>query len=287
MPEVSFNTLKERQRYGIDASDVFWCKHGVIVPNDLARSEDEQMISDLTISLLRGEPLNASREVFDLYFDPSSAEFKNNDAALKAYGKARLKAEIESTISAIRSVFETGEFLSFRNCVHEEPRNPARTTFFAVFMSFHDLMFKRGMFPDDFSGIRSALTDVQGHMIRSAHYATTADRQRNISVITGLIQKHFVKKDVAVFGSAHALVVELENSLRRARYESSRYEFKIGLCKLGEQPTLDTEMFAKIARTACAVANTNPGIDEYIYVGVADKESAADRIKQTKLAHNR
>jgi hypothetical protein len=156
MPEVSFNTPKERHRYGIDAIDVFWCKHGIIVPNDLARSEDEQMISDLAISLLRGEPLNASREVFDLYFDPSSDEFKNNDAAIKAYGETRLKAEIESTISAIRSVFETGEFLSFRNCVHEEPRNPARTTFFVVFMSFHDLMFKSGMFPDNFAGIRLA-----------------------------------------------------------------------------------------------------------------------------------
>jgi Protein of unknown function DUF262 len=49
MPEVSFNTPKERQRYGIDASDVFWCKHGIIPANDLARSEDEQIISDFLI----------------------------------------------------------------------------------------------------------------------------------------------------------------------------------------------------------------------------------------------
>ena len=32
MPEVSFNTPEERQRYGIDASDVIWCKHGIITP---------------------------------------------------------------------------------------------------------------------------------------------------------------------------------------------------------------------------------------------------------------
>jgi hypothetical protein len=280
MPEVSFNTPKEKQRYGIDASDVFWCKHGIIAPNDLARSEDEQMISDLSISLLRGEPLNASREVFDVYFDPSSDEFKNNEAALKAYGDNRLRSEIVATIGAIRSVFETGEFLSFRNCVHEEPRNPARTTFFAVFMSFHTLMFKSGMFPDNFSGIRSALTDVQKDMIRSAHYANTADRERNIAVITGLIQKHFVKRDVAAFGSAHALVVDLENSLRRARYEASRYEFKLGLCELNEKPTLDLAMFAKITRTACAISNTNPRHDGFIYLGVADKESGANRVKE-------
>jgi hypothetical protein len=280
MPEVSFNTPKERQRYGIDASDVFWCKHGIITPNDLARSEDEQIVSDCSISLLQGSPVNASREVFDVYFDPKSEEFAKNEAALRAYGPDRLKSEVLATIGAIRSVFETGEFLSFRNCVHEEPRNPARTTFFAVFMSFHDLMFKSGMFPDDFIGIRTALTDIQKDMIRSAHHTTTADRERNIAVVTGLVQRHFVKKDVAAFGSANALMVELENSLRRARYEASRYEFKLGLCDLGEVPTLDRGMFGKIARTACAIANTNPGYDGFIYLGVADNENAAGRVHQ-------
>jgi hypothetical protein len=280
MPEVSFNTPKERQRYGIDASDVFWCKHGIIPPNELARSEDEQIISDISISLLNGVPLNASREVFDTYFERTSDEFANIHAALKAYGSDRLKGEILATIGAIRSAFETGEFLSFRNCVHEEPRNPARTTFFAVFMSFHDLMFKNGMFPDDFDGIRRALTNVQKDMIRSAHYATTVDRARNIAVITGLIQKHFVKKDVGAFGSAHALVVDLENSLRRARYEASRYEFKLGLCDLSNTPALDKGMVSKIARTAAAIANTNPGHDGFIYLGVADKESAIRRVQE-------
>lgn len=280
MPEVSFNTPKERQRYGIDASDVFWCKHGIITANNLARSEDEQIISDVAISILKDSPLNASHEVFDLYFDPKSDEFEENKAALVTYGADRLKNEIIATIGAIRSVFETGEFLSFRNCVHEEPRNPARTTFFATFMVFHDLMFKHAMFPDNFVAIRAALTDVQKDMIRSAHYSTTEDRERNIAVVTGLIQKHFVKKDVAVFGSAHALVVELENSLRRARYEASRYEFKLGVCELGATPALDISMYGKIARTAAAIANTNPGHDGFIYLGVADKESATKRIKE-------
>jgi hypothetical protein len=130
MPEVSFNTPKERQRYGIDASDVFWCKHGIIPADDLARSEDEQIISDFSISLLTGKPLNASREVFDIYF------------------------------------------------------------------------------------------------------------------------------------------------------EANRYEFKLGLCELNEKPALDPGMFDKITRTACAIANTNPRHEGFIYLGVADKESGADRVKQ-------
>ncbi|MAU61777.1 MAG: hypothetical protein CMI62_13725 [Parvibaculum sp.] len=280
MPEVSFSTPKEKQPYGINASDVFWCKHGIITANNLARSEDEQIISDLGISLLNGAPLNASREVFDEYFDATKGKFAEIHTALAAYGSARLKSEVLATIGAIRSVFEAGEFLSFRNCVNGQPRNPARTTFFATFMSFHELMFKNGMFPDDYEGIRKALTNVQGNMIRSAHYATTEDRERNIAVITGLVQKYFVKKDVAVFGSAQALIVDLENSLRRARYEASRYEFKLGLCTLSEKPERDPDIFTKIGRTACAIANTNPHEDGFIYLGVADKKSAADRVQE-------
>ncbi len=75
MPEVSFDTPREKQRYGIDASDVFWCKHGIIVATELARSEDEQLIADLAISILNGSPINASREVFDSYFQKDTDEF--------------------------------------------------------------------------------------------------------------------------------------------------------------------------------------------------------------------
>ena len=136
------------------------------------------------------------------------------------------------------------------------------------------------MFPKNYIGIRTALANVQKDMTRSAHYATTADRERNVDKITGLVQKFFVKKDVAALGSAHALIVELENSLRRARYEASRYEFKLGICELGASPCLDAGMYSKLGRTACAIANTNPQHDGYIYLGVANKESAASRVTQ-------
>lgn len=280
MPEISFNTPKEKQRYGIDAAEVFWCKHGIMVPKDLARSEDEQLISDLAISLLNNSPLNASREVFDAYFSFGSEEYNNIQAALAAYGQEKLKNELIATIGAIRSVFETGDFLSFRICVHEASRNPARTTFFAVFISFFNLMFLQGMYPDDYAKIRTSLNNSQKLLTRSAHHTTTEDRDKNIKIITGLIQEAFVKKDIAAFGNAHTLMVDFENSLRRSKFESSRYEFKLGICELGATPKVDVEMYAKLGRTACAIANTHPGHDGFIYLGVADKVTAAERVNE-------
>ena len=230
MPEISFDTPRERQNYGIEASEVFWCKHGIIPANDLARSIDEQIISDLAISILNNTSLNASKEVFDDYYDKKSPRFNDINTSLLGYGSERLRSEIVSTISSIRTVFETDGFVSFRNCVYEKSANSAKTSFFAVFFAFYRLIFKQGMYADNFAKIRAALENSQKKMARLAHHIMTDNREDDIKIIIGLIQDAFVKKDVTAFGGAHALAAELENSLRRARYESDRYEFKAGIC---------------------------------------------------------
>ncbi|WP_375598675.1 DUF262 domain-containing protein [Devosia sp. Naph2] len=280
MPEVSVNTPRERQRYGIDASDIFWCRHGIITAKDLAKGEDEQIITDIAISIVNGVPLNRSREVLDEYFNPEIDVFKNFNSSIISYGAERLKNEVIATVSAIRSVFEDEGFTSFRSCVQEKTANTARGAFYAVFMAVYDLMFKESKFPHDFPAIRAALSGSQTLLNRSAHHTTTADRQKDIGIITGLIQGAFVKKDVATLSSSHGLVVEVENSLRRARYEASRYEFKIGICSLSDKPALDMAMYSKLGRTACAIANTNPGADGYMYLGVADNEASANRVNE-------
>lgn len=279
MPTVSFNTPRERQGYGVDAGEIFWCKHGIITANDLAKAEDEQVVSDLVISILNGRPLNASREVFDSYFTPDSEEFLNAERQLNSYDSDRLRNEIISTASVLRSIFEEEEFLPLRNCVQETPRNTARTAFFAIFMAIHHLIHREGKIPDDFDGIRKALNNVQKSLTMQAHYTRTEDREKNIGKVTGLIQKYFLKEDISVLTSAHALVVDIENSLRRSKYETNRYEFKIGVCTLSDTPELDQGMYGKIARTCAAIANSSPEADGFLYLGVADKESAARRVE--------
>lgn len=278
MPSVSFNTPKERQGYGVDATDIFWCRHGIILPSDLAKAEDEQVLTDIAISILNDSPLNASREVFDSYFTTGSDNFIHIEQKLAAYGPERLRNEMIAAIGNLRATFETGEFLALRSCVQERPKNTARTAFFALFSAYFNLIIKEGKLPDNFLQIRQSLAGCQKALTMQAHYTRTEDRIKNIGIMTGLIQNHFVKKDVPTLGGAHSLVVDLENSLRRSRFEAARYEFKIGCCLLSEPPALDPEMFSKLARTAAAIANTSPDSDGFIYLGVADKKSAADRV---------
>lgn len=278
MPSVSFNTPKERQGYGVDATDIFWCKHGIILPSDLAKAEDEQVLTDIAISLLNNTPLNASREVFDSYFTTGSDSFVQIEQKLAAYGPERLRNEIIAVIGNIRATFETGDFLPLRSCVQERPKNTARTAFFAIFSAYYNLIIKEGKLPDDLIKIRTALSGSQKALTMQAHYTRTEDRVKNIGIMTGLIQAFFVKKDVPTLGGAHSLVVDIENSLRRSRFETARYEFKIGCCVLSDPPALDPDMYFKLARTAAAIANTSPEADGFIYLGVADKSAAANRV---------
>jgi hypothetical protein len=280
MPSVSFNTPKEKQGYGVDATDVFWCKHGVILPADLAKAEDEQVLADISISLLNKTPLNASREAFDSYFSAQSDDSIQIAQKLTAYGAERLRNEIIAVISNVRATFENPKFMAIRTCVQEKPANTARTAFFAIFMAYYDLIVTQGRRPDNFVEIRSALSGLQGSLTMQAHYTKTEDRVKNIAITTGLVQKHFIKQDVPVFGGAHSLVIDLENSLRRSRYEASRYEFKIGCCRLSAPLALEEDIYKKLARTAAAIANTSPLADGYIYLGVADKKADADRVIQ-------
>lgn len=280
MPAVSFNTPKERQGYGVDATDIFWCKHGIILPSDLAKAEDEQVLADISISLLNGSPLNASREIFDNYFSSGSDEFNQIEQKLASYGPDRLRSEIIAVISNIRATFETGSFLAIRTCAQEKPKNTARTAFFALFNAYYNLMIKGGLLPDDFSGIRKSLAGFQNVLTMQAHYTKSEDRIKNIGITTGLIQNFFTRKDTPVIGGGHALVIDIENSLRRSRFEASRYEFKIGCCTLSDNPTLDPDMYSKLARTAAAIANASPDADGFIYLGVADKKSAAERVSE-------
>lgn len=115
-------------------------------------------------------------------------------------------------------------------------------------------------------------------MIQSANYSTTADRVTNVDKTIGLIQRFFVKKDPPMFRHGAGLALDMENSLRRSRIETSRYECKQGLINLSPKRYFDEKLPPKIIETICGIANVGPDADGYIFIGVADKKADSDKI---------
>ena len=281
MPEISIDSKRARQNYGLTAEETFWCKQGILRNSQLRDSEDEEMIADLASSLLLGSPIARSRELLDELYDRESDLHKNVENSLAVYPPSKLMNDMKVTFSVLRETIEafSSEQNTLRTAVNPGSANPVKAAFYAIFMSFFDLVVKKQQSPSDPVGILQALRNLHADMITTAHYSKTEDRVKNIDKTTGLIQKFFVTKDPPAFTHGPGLALDFENSLRRSSIETGRYEFKQGILRLDAQRSVDKEVVGRIVETICGIANIGPDAPGFVYVGVADNEPDANRIQ--------
>ncbi|HRO33187.1 MAG TPA: DUF262 domain-containing protein [Brevundimonas sp.] len=281
MPEISIETSRNPHGYALKAEDIFWCYQGVLRTGDLRDSDDEQLIADLIASLVGDVPAEATGEYLDAIYRQGTEAALTVDDNLRSYGRDRLAHEIKITFSAVRSVIEavdTSRF-AFRKLVYPKATsNAQKAPFFAVFMAFHELMHRENLQPGDPAKIFESLNNLTDRISVGMKHTKTADRQDNIRTAKGLIRDHFIAGDVAAFSHGPGLVFDFENSIRRARMENSRYEFKQGILRLEDGKKRDDTALQTIVETICGIANIGPDADGFIYIGIVDKPADAKRV---------
>lgn len=282
MPEISIDSNRASMGYTLKSEEIFWCRQGILRGQQLRDSEDEEMIVDICASIILGEPIARSKELFDKIYTDSETEYTRVRRALNAYGRDRLKEEVKVTMSVMNQIilgYNEGAN-ALRAVVNPSSMNPIKNSFYSIFMALHHLVIEEERSPDVYAEIMKALTGLQKQMIRNANYATTADRRKNVDKTIGLIQRYFVKKDPPMLRHGAGLALDMENSLRRSRIETSRYECKQGLIMLSNPRKPDPDLPSKIISTICGIANVGPDADGFIFIGVADKKIDADRVEE-------
>lgn len=281
MPSISIESQRSTQRYGLIANDIFWCKQGIIRTKSLISSEDEEIVADLVASILLKKPLAISREALDELYDRDSEIYKTIENSLTIYTPDRLKTDITRTFSVLRELIvghSTAQ--NFLRDLMRPGKNPIKTPFYSLFMAVFDLVVREQLTPNDAKGIFDSLNKSGERLVYSAHYAKTEDREKNIDVIKALIRKFFVKQEPPIITHGASLALDLENSLRRSKTETANYEMKQGILDLGDTRKIDTALLSRINQTICAIANLGPTSRGYLTIGVADKKSDAERVKQ-------
>jgi len=278
MPQISIDSNRENIGYGLAAEDIFWCSHGIVWKSQLRDSEDEEMIADIVSGILKNEPQPISRELFNSMYDENADENKEMNTLLTHYGADRLMHEIKVTFSIVKKIFE-GQGTTVKNVVNPGSRNPVKGSFFSIFMAIFHLVVREEKSPDQDDKIVAALAGLQAKMKYTARTAVTRDRVNNINQTIGLIQNYFVKKDPPVLRHGSGLSLDFENSIRRSKVETSRYECKQGYYDLSAQRKLNTQLYADLVNTMCGIANCGPDADGFIFIGVADKKQDADRVQ--------
>lgn len=280
MPEISIDSVRTNLGYALKAEDIFWCRQGILWIRHLRDSEDEEMLLDICASIVLGEPIARSKELFDKMYDENDSEFERVRREFYRYGPDRLIEEVKVTLSVLREVIEgySGQQNALRSVVNPDSANPIKSSFFSIFMAFHHLVIVEEKTPDNYIEIMDALKGLQKKMIVSAKFSTTKDRVSNLHTTIGLIQRFFVKKDPPMLRHGAGLALDLENSLRRSRLETSRYECKQGFVDLSYDRKFDNHLPQKIIETICGIANVGPDSDGFVFIGVADNRADADRI---------
>lgn len=278
MPEISIDSNRESIGYGLIAEQIFWCKNGVIWKKQLRDSEDEEIILDILASILKEEPLAKSRDLFNKIYDIESLENKELNKSLILYGIDRIIHEIKVVFSVIEEIFES-QNTTIINIVNPKSRNPVKESFYSIFMAMFNLIVKEEKSPSEIDKIVSSLSDLQKKMTSTANYSVASDREKNISITYGLIQKFFVRKEPPVLKHGAGLALDFENSIRRSKIESNRYECKQGFFDLSPKRSINKKLFMQVINTICGIANLGPEEDGFIFIGVADNQSDADKIK--------
>lgn len=96
MPEISIDSTRTDMGYSLKAEDIFWCKQGVLWVKQLRDSEDEEMLADTCASIVLGEPIARSKELFDKIYDENESDYEQVRREFHRYGADRLKEEIKN-----------------------------------------------------------------------------------------------------------------------------------------------------------------------------------------------
>ncbi|MEV3858354.1 DUF262 domain-containing protein [Streptomyces sp. NPDC050095] len=283
MPMVSIDSARERLGHGIAAEETFWCSLGILSTRQLQQSEDEQLLADICISAVRGNTFSMSSEALDKYFDIETTESKSLAEDLATYGTTQLAADVKIVLGAMKTMVDSTKpniVGAFRSHVNISGWNSAKTPFYAVFMALFDLMIRHGKQLTDPHGAFSAINRVTAKLIPSRNTTTEEQRQSNIDVVRGLIEKFFTTSPSGPLTHGPAMEIEFPNLIRRAPIESARYEFKQGIASLGPKRQINKELLSRLPKIMSAIANTGPEADGYIIFGIADDEKDAARIEQ-------
>ncbi|WP_337097923.1 hypothetical protein, partial [Limosilactobacillus fermentum] len=279
MPSISLDDQRSKKGYKISIEDSFWFKTGILRRDNLVKSEDEEFIADLAASVISGTPFSASQENFNKLYDPNSSMSQSYEMQLNSQGKDTIKERIETVFSFVNSALITNQpnpKTNFQQAVSatNDNHNPSKYAFYAFFMAFYNLIYRKNKVPSNFTTIWRNITGLESKLAKGSHSIKVSDRETNITLVEGLLDPGFIfsEDELKKYSDGQILKQILEDSSG----ETERFEFKLGLYSFNPQTqkkNFNTKLVSNIAKKATSFANTPSHKSSYIMIGVADSDS--------------
>jgi hypothetical protein len=281
MPSISIDLPMTQHGYEVKAEEVVWVKQGILRSTELRDSLDEQCIADIAACIVGGSLVERSKDALDEIYSSESGESTRILNALKAYGGEKFAEEFKYCLDQILKVCSgDGKEEKLRDIIFAKSSTNSFPSVFAVILiAFHELIVVEKKLVSDFAGVKRGLNNVAGRLDTTRRATSPDERRKNIDTVKGLISQFFVPADIKVIYGSHA-TTDIDAIIRRSEIELSDYELKQGLLDLSDKRVLDQALIDKVINTICAIANNGPERSGKILIGVTDKVSDAERVKQ-------
>lgn len=252
----------------LEFRDCIWGRLGFFTEQEVRQGEDQVLIARLVLSILSDVPQTDDENQLNLSYTFGTAEYQKTEEWLQGYTAERL-------IREMKLVFSFFDGLTF-SC---EDSHRSREAFFLLYLAAFDLAIKKCLTFCDNSGLNNALNAVQLLIPQKSESASQYHGIKNYA--TWLLGSSFSDMDYQKISAAS----EFENSLRRAKLETARFEFKQGFLRLSLDRSYDCQLKDQILHTLCGMANLGDLTPSFLYIGIADSRSDAERIALLDRIH--
>lgn len=282
MPSISVDLPRSKVGYGVEASDIFWVRHGILQSTQLRDSFDEELVADICACLVLKDYIPREKIVRDRLYDFQAAEFSEINSALQVYTPKKLHDEFVYCTSLIDDVCNRYAAQKLRDIIFKKKTtNPFPSVFASIFLAFHELIVRDVKVLADHSKFVKSLENITERIDTSRGSTKEPERKKNVSVIKSLIQDSFIpskSRSKEIYQNHSSIGIEA--LIRRSLVELPYFDFKQGIYTLNEKRVVDIGALQKIVNTICAMANIGPKSRGKIIIGVADKTTHAERVSK-------
>ena len=129
--------------YGIDISEIFWVKHGIITKNDIKKSRDEELIAHLVSYAVLPDKAETTSVYLDSIYDPNTEENKILTNRIETFGGENLIKSINYIFDEFLKVFKDSNENNFAKTIYKSKHLKSALTFQIVFCALYNLIVNK------------------------------------------------------------------------------------------------------------------------------------------------
>lgn len=280
MAQISISS--EKLKYVIKLDNIFWVKNHIISPDNMRKSRDEELVSQLLAYILLGPNVPPSMRTLDeLYqYEENTGWYEKINDAIDKIGFEKLRDSILDIQSTLKLVAEEAK-RPLRELLYmgDKPEGLFRS-FQILFLTLYELKIGEGLRKVDIRKLTQLLEGLgksEFSAIGSFTEWNANFRKKKIAAVKGIIKEAFSKAHTNDIGQENGIQT-LDNLLTLARTEGNQYDFKQTCHDLGNGQ-FSQDLVKKVVKTLIAGAN-KPNSTAYVILGVADNQESAKTHKR-------